>query len=194
MGYNNPIKSDDPNAIEKLTAKLEECQKHQEFMKSVNKYYRQNGTIKGYPDISDEKAKIIDEKIKGSYSWEQQPFPSYRLQNNNQEINRLKKRIEELTRNKEVGFVGWEFDGGKAVANKELNRLQLLFDEKPSEEQRSELKYNGFKWSPKNEAWQRQLNENAIYAASRISFIKTKDGQKPYEIQPKTPAKDDLTR
>lgn len=194
MGYNNPIKSDDPQAIEKLTAKLEKCQENQVYMKDANKHYKKHGTMKGFSEISDEDAVRIDAQIKNNYSWAQQPFPSYQLQNNNQEINRLKKRIEQLTRDKEVGFVGWEFDGGKAVTNKELTRLQLLFDEKPSEEQRSELKYNGFKWSPNNQAWQRQLNENAIYAASRISFVKTKDGKLPYQIQPKAPAKDDLAR
>lgn len=192
--YNNPIKSDDPKAIEKLTAKLEKCQEQQEIMKNINKYYKKNGTLKGHPDISDEKAKELDERIKNNYSWKQQPFPSYRLQNNNQEINRLKKRIDELTRNKEVGFVGWEFNGGKAVANKEANRLQLFFDDKPNTEQRNELKQNGFRWAPSVNAWQRQLNRNAISATSYVDFLKTKDGKKPYEIQPKIPVKDDLSR
>lgn len=194
MGFNNPIKSDDPQAIEKLTAKLKECQEKQEYMKDVNKYYRHNGTLKGYPDISNEEAIKLDAQIKSGYSWEQQPYPSYHLQNNNQEINRLKKRIDELKRNQEIGFVGWEFNGGKAVANKELNRLQLLFDEKPSAEQRKELKQNGFVWAPSEQAWQRQLNRNAISAASFIDFLKTTDGKKPYQIQPKPPVKDDLSR
>ncbi len=194
MGYRDPIKSDDPNAIEKLSAKLEECQKNQQDMKDKNAYFRKFGTMAGYPGMSEAEANRLDKKVAEGYSWEKQPYPAYSLQNNNQEINRLKKRIDELKRNKEVGFVGWEFNGGKAVANQELNRLQLLFDEKPSDEQRSELKYNGFKWSPKNEAWQRQLNENAIYAASRINFIKTKDGKLPYQIQPKVPAKNNLAR
>ena len=100
-------------------------------------------------------------------------------------------RIEELTRNKEIGFVGWEFDGGKAEPNTDINRLQLFFDEKPSADQRSELKLNGFRWAPSEQAWQRQLNENAIYAASRM---KTKGGKLPYQIQPKAPAKDSLER
>ena len=40
------IKSDDPHAIEKLTDKLEKCEKKQSFMKQVNAYYRKNGTAK----------------------------------------------------------------------------------------------------------------------------------------------------
>ena len=46
----------------------------------------------------------------------------------------MEKRIAELSRDKETGFVGWEFEGGEAVANEEACRLQLFFDEKPSEE------------------------------------------------------------
>ena len=42
-------------------------------------------------------------------------------------------------------------------ANTEANRLQIFFDEKPDAATREELKSNGFRWSPKAEAWQRQL-------------------------------------
>ena len=41
MGYrDNVIKSDDPQAIEKLTQKLEDCQKNQQDMKDKNAYFR----------------------------------------------------------------------------------------------------------------------------------------------------------
>lgn len=163
MGYrDNVIKSDDPHAIEKLTQKLEDCQKNQQDMKDKNAYFRKFGTMAGYPGISEAEANRLDKKIADGYSWEKQPYPSYSLQNNNQKINRLKKRIAQLTRDKEVGFAGWEFNGGEAVANKEDNRLQLFFDEKPSAEQRKQLKENGFRWAPSVNAWQRQLNRNAI--------------------------------
>ena len=48
------------------------------------------------------------------------------------------------------------------------NRLQILFDGKPDEETRAALKSNGFRWSPKNQAWQRQLTRNAEYAARQV--------------------------
>jgi hypothetical protein len=50
----------------------------------------------------------------------------------------------------------------KAVKNLEENRLQLFFAGKPEEEIRAILKKNGYKWSPRNTAWQRQLTPNAI--------------------------------
>ena len=191
---NNAISSDDPEAVTKLKDKLEKLQKSQSYMKTVNAYYRKNGTMKGFEGISDEKAAEIDEAVKNNYSWITAPYAPYELSNNNAEINRLKKRIAALERREETGFVGWQFEGGKAVANKEENRLQLIFDEKPSEEQRSKLKSWGFRWSPSNKAWQRQLNGNAIYAAGQIDFIKPLDGRTPRELQPKPKHKDEQER
>lgn len=73
--------------------------------------------------------------------------------------------IAELTKKQETAYAGWEFDGGTVEANREDNRLQIFFEEKPDEKTRETLKENGFRWSPKAGAWQRQLNDNAICAA-----------------------------
>lgn len=195
MSYNNnAISSDDPKAVEKLTEKLNKCEKEQEFMKKVNAYYKKNGTVKGCEGVSDELAAKLDKRVQEAYSWEQQPFPPYRLTNNNAEIRRLKKRIENLEASKDTEFVGWQFEGGEAVINKEKNRLQLLFDEKPGDEQRTTLKANGFRWAPSDKAWQRQLNTNAFYAANRIDFIKPESGEKPTDLQPKAPKKTEPER
>ena len=32
----------------------------------------------------------------------------------------------------------------------------------------SNLKHNGFRWSPRFSAWQRQLTDNAFYAVTRV--------------------------
>ena len=55
--------------------------------------------------------------------------------------------------------------------NAEENRIQVLFDEKPDEEIRKELKSNGFKWAPSISVWQRQLNENGVRALRRIARL-----------------------
>ncbi len=60
------------------------------------------------------------------------------------------------------------FDSGKVVMNYSEDRLQILFDEKPDQETISKLKHNGFRWSPRFMAWQRQLTSNAFYACARV--------------------------
>ena len=68
-------------------------------------------------------------------------------------------------------------------ANTDANRLQIFFEEKPDEAARAELKSNGFRWSPKEGAWQRQLTSNAYYAADYVKAIAPLTGEKPTEIQ-----------
>ena len=54
------------------------------------------------------------------------------------------------------------------VKNSDAMRLQLSFDNKPSEAIRQNLKSNGYKWSSKEGVWQRQLTDNAIYNFNKI--------------------------
>ena len=190
MSYNNTISASDPQAIEKLTAKLESCKRTHVYMKDVNAYYHAHGTCKGYPNMTDNEAARFDAAVERAHSWDKQPFHSYTLTNNNATINRLEKRIAEITRNQDVGFSGWEFFCGRAEANTEMNRLQLFFDEKPNDIERNQLKSNGFKWAPSQKAWQRQLNDNAIYAAGRLDFLQPLDGRTVREHQPKAPVRD----
>lgn len=56
----------------------------------------------------------------------------------------------------------------KVIENAELIRLQLIFDSKPSETTRAALKRHGFRWSPKNSAWQRQLTDNARHSVKQL--------------------------
>ena len=177
------ISADDPNAVSKLESKLAKLETLQETMKAVNTYYRKNKTLDGCPHLSTEQIEKLKASMSGSYRANPKPFESYQLSNNNAEIRRLKNRITALTRRKELGYVGWEFDGGRVEANTADNRLQIFFDEKPDKEIREELKGNGFRYAPSAEAWQRQLNDNAIYAADRIKFIQPLTGERPTELQ-----------
>ena len=177
------ISADDPNAVSKLESKLAKLEQTQETMKAVNAYYRKNKTLDGCPHLSTEQIEKLKEAMSGSYRANPKPFESYQLSNNNAEIRRLKDRITALTRRKELGYVGWEFDGGRVEANTADNRLQIFFDEKPDKEIREELKGNGFRYAPSAEAWQRQLNDNAIYAADRIGCIQPLTGERPTELQ-----------
>lgn len=55
------------------------------------------------------------------------------------------------------------------VANRDIERLQLIFDGKPAPEIIAELKGAAWNWSPKNGAWQRKITNNAIYSAKSIA-------------------------
>ena len=81
----------------------------------------------------------------------------------------VRQKAEETAsrENREVAF-----EGGKVVFNYAEDRLQILFDAMPSEEMRSKLKMRAFKWSPRFQAWQRQLTDNAVHAARQVLNLK----------------------
>lgn len=95
------------------------------------------------------------------------PHSTWELQNIGAEIRRIKDRIKQIEELEELQFNDIKFTGGKAILNKEVNRIQILFDDKPSEEVRDILKHRGFKWSRYEKAWQRLFNKNSIYATNR---------------------------
>ena len=177
------ISADDPQAVQKLEKKLESLEKSQETMKAVNAYYRKHKSLDGCPHLSPEELEKLKADMASSWYLKDKPFATWALSNNSAEIRRVKDRIKSLSQQKEIGFVGWEFDGGKVEANTEANRLQIFFEDKPDEATREALKSNGFRWSPKAAAWQRQLTSNAYYAADYVKAIAPLTGEKPTELQ-----------
>lgn len=177
------ISADDPQAIKKLETKLKNLLEEQETMKAVNAYYRKYKTLEGCTILSAESMERLKTEMSSQWHFKDIPYPSWALSNNSAEIRRVKERIAELIWKDKNPYAGWEFDGGRVEANREDNRLRILFDKKPDENIREDLKKNGFRWSPKNMAWQRQLNDNAIYAADRLQFIYPLSGKRPSEIQ-----------
>lgn len=164
-----PILSGDAQAIELLEEKLESLKENQEMMKAVNKAVKMKDTAKGDEALKD--MGYSDEQIKGF----REPdfcgrigFPSYALQNNNANIKRVESRLNSLKAAKEKGNQESENKFFKIVENSDIMRLQLFFDGKPEDKVRGILKSNGFKWSPKNGCWQRQLTSNAKYALKRV--------------------------
>lgn len=170
------ISGDDPAALTKLKAKLERLEAAQQTMKDVNAYYRKTGTLDDCPHLTEEEIEKLKASMASGYHFENKPFASYSLSNNNAEIRRIKGRIEELEkRGSTEPPAGWEFDGGKVVMNTDENRVQIIFDDKPDSDVRAELRSNAFKWAPSQGAWQRQLTDNAVRATKRLSFAKPTD-------------------
>lgn len=138
----NIIKSDDDNAIDKLTAKIAELTQKQDDMKRANAAARREG--------------------------KPAPYASFTLANNNQNIRSTKKRLAYIeqqktqeTTTREIEILG---ESATVVENTDIMRLQIVFEDKPAEEVRDALKNSGFRWSPKQKAWQRQLTQNARFA------------------------------
>lgn len=166
------ISSDDPQAVEKLEAKLATLEKHQEMMKAANAAIRMKDPAKGDAKLAElgytpeDIAKLRAPDFCGRIG-----YPAYELQNNNANIRRIRGRIAELKKRTESTPEGWEFDGGRVVVNTAENRLQIIFDGKPNADIRTELKGEGFRWAPSQGAWQRQLTDNAMRAARRLKCI-----------------------
>lgn len=166
------ISSDDPQAVEKLEAKLAALEKHQETMKAANTAIRMKDPAKGDAKLAElgytpeQITQLIEPDFCGRIG-----YPAYALQNNNANIRRIRGRIEELKKRSESTLKGWEFDRGRVVVNTTENRLQIIFDGKPDADIRTELKSEGFRWAPSQGAWQRQLTDNAMRAARRLKCI-----------------------
>lgn len=160
------VMSDDPAALDKLRAKLKKLEDLQAKMKSINAYMRKHKTLEGFPDLT-------QEEIKRYMAQGFDGFPSYALTNNNATIKRTRDRIAaleaEAARAAAGGTEDHEGKGYTLRENTDICRIQFIFDGKPDDDVRSLLKNHGFKWSPREGAWQRLLNDNARSAAASIA-------------------------
>lgn len=166
----------DPHAREILTDQLNAYQKSLDDAKAANAYYRKHKTLDGCPGIGPKEKEWLTRPgvfTKGGGSPLELygcPFPPYELQSRRGYIKRVADRLAELDKRQAEQAQPAEstkFDGGEIVRNLEADRLQILFDGKPDEDTRAALKSNGFRWSPRFQAWQRQLTANAESAARR---------------------------
>lgn len=107
--------------------------------------------------LENEKASI---KAREHSTWE--------LTNIGATIRETKKRIERLEKLENIEFQEINFENGKVIHNKEINRIQFLFDNIPDEDTRKILKSYGFRWSRHEKAWQRVFNLNCIRATNII--------------------------
>ena len=164
---NTAIRSDDPQALEKLRAKLEQLTQAQEAMKRVNSAYKAGKLDElGY---SPEQIAALEQRVNAAYSWEQQPYPGYLLKNNNANMRRIRQRIEELERRAGQEETREEINGVEIVQDVEANRTRLYFSDVPDAELRRFLKGRGFRWARSEGCWQRHLSEQALYCARQAA-------------------------
>lgn len=169
-----PVDLADPHAREILTDQLRRLQRQLDDGKAMNAWYRKHKTLHGFPGMSDEAAARNDAAIASAPAYAQRPMPDFELASLRGKIKRVQARIAELDKRSQQADQptgSTKFDGGEIVRNLEANRLQIIFDEKPDEATRAALKSNGFRWSPRYGAWQRQLTQNAESSARRALGI-----------------------
>ncbi|MCR4693153.1 MAG: hypothetical protein K5664_04650 [Firmicutes bacterium] len=189
--YNSVIRSDDKNAFEKLNENYEFFKNRREYMIKVNKYFEENGTVEGCPGVDQEAAILLDTRMKEEQDG---PYPKSFFDDNKEMLDWLQSIMNRVAEKPETLFKGWQFNGGETVINLANKRLQLMFNEKPSDERISVLKQNGFKWAPKGKAWQIPLALQAMSVCDKIGFIKPTNGRKPSDIQPKFHKKNEPER
>ena len=172
----------DPHAREILTEQLQQLRCKLEQCKALNAYYRKHQSFVDFPNMSADAAEKLTAEFNETRSkcpWIDKPCPDYELTSLRGKIKRVQARLDELDKLDAARVTQTDaivFAGGEIVKNAELNRLQIIFHEIPDEDTRATLKSNGFRWSPSNQAWQRQLTQSAENAARRILGCEGKGG------------------
>lgn len=163
------ISSDDHEAIEKLTAQLNELQQKQVLMKVVNKAVK-IGDFSKLAELGLTEEEIAERTNPEAFGG--MGYATFELRNNSANIRRLQKRINSLEAIKKQAATR----APKVIEEAnftfredfEENRLMFFFGEKPSQAICKRLKQSGFKWSPTRGAWIRQITNNAYFSANDL--------------------------
>ncbi len=162
------ISSDDPEAVQKLRAKLESMTGGRDHMKAINASWRKHG--KPRPDNAEAWAKVAQTlgfdvaSVRLDMArdcLERAPY-TYAITNIGSEIRRLEQRIKDLGQAEAMpDREAIEGTGWRIWEDRDENRLFIAHDAKPSAQVRTALKRHGFRWNHYATAWSRMLNESA---------------------------------
>lgn len=159
--------------VERLQNKLEVLTETQELMKAVNKIVRSSklSEIEMHEELEAlglQQHQISFLMAEPMYSFQKKGFQQFQLSNNLAKIKATEDAIKRHTAMAEAEDKEFTFDGGKVEYCYSDERIRIYFNNIPDVEMRAKLKSEAFKWSPKNQAWQRQLTPNAVRAAKRV--------------------------
>jgi hypothetical protein len=156
---NKAISSNDPEAMRKLEEKIKELETYRETLHSIQKELK----AKSIDEVN------CDDEIKHYVRFGgSNKIPQFVFSNLSQNIKRHKDRLEYLKQQSTRVEQEHLINDIKILENTEDNRVQIFFPAKPSQEIISQLKRYGFRWSPYNKAWQRQLNDYSVQLAKEI--------------------------
>lgn len=168
--------------LEKAKSDLAKAESQQELSKKINAIVRDSKknreekieAIKSILPIANDaiKTRTAIEFLEPDFAG-RLGVSNYVLKNNSANIRRLKDRIKELESKVEKAkggdVVEMAFEGGVVKINYPADRVQIIHQEKPSDEVRQQLKSKGFNWSPSEKAWQRKITRAAISDAQKIT-------------------------
>lgn len=169
-----PVLSRDADAVQTLQTQLDQLVQSQELMKKMNAAYKKflkNPDSLATSGLTEKQQAYIKDFQANppERAWSKVPFPPYKLQNQGANIRRIQDRIETLSKLKATPEKQEEYTGGVSVSHDPTDaRIRVRFPGKPSPEVIKQIKSKGFIWSPTNGAWQRQLNNNGIYATDQL--------------------------
>lgn len=167
------VMSSDADAADKLRYKIAILQANQERMKAANAAIRRNAKKGEEAQVAALQAEGFTEEqahklIKPSHCTAY-GFASYSLSNNNAEITRLKKRLEQVEYLQSREDIEEERENAVLTIAFKENRVRLEFAGKPDEETRSRLKKRGFRWSRTLGVWQAYVNTYSVDEARAVA-------------------------
>lgn len=173
------ISSDDPAAVVKLKERLETLRKGHQLLLQANQTIRAMNkrkapldemieAVHGITGIDKTRLKII----MTFYGDQPGKYRTLSPTNNSAEIRRVQERISDLQQMHAQAAAApqteQQYGDIRIVQNREANRVQIFFPGKPAPTTIKLLKGRGFHWTPSIGAWQRLLNNGAIYDAESI--------------------------
>lgn len=162
--------------LEEIKHKLEACEARQTLMKAANAIMRKHH----YQDSPELRAALEPHGLRGLIvtkllepdCCKRRGFPDYEISNNGAQLRRWKKELEaeqsRLQRAELQPQTERTINGVRVEEHLEDDRLRLYFPTKPDAQTIKKLKGDGWKWSPSNLAWQRQLTNHARYSAEHV--------------------------
>jgi hypothetical protein len=158
------ISSDDPDAIQKLEARIAELEAQRIRYRALNTACRSREPRAALAKLGASDA-LASELLTPDFA-ERVGIPAYVLSNLSGNIRRLKLRIAEIERAR-IREGRRELYGAVSVVEED-NRVRVVFPGKPSEAIRRALKQRGFRFSPTAGAWQKHPSEWAWFNAREV--------------------------
>ncbi len=160
------VSSDNPEAVQKLEEKASTLEREISEAKRINTFYKKTGKLP--EDIS----LIMKEKAESYIRFCGRPFPTFYFRNTNAKRKTAERRGESISIEAVKPTIEYMVGEIKIVDSAEQNRIMIIYPSKPDVDTISKLKHSGWKWSPRNGAWQRLRNNNARYALTALGLFK----------------------